>query len=98
MEEAMPDTLVASHAITVEDVEYQPGLLARLYRPAGTGPFPAALQVHGGAWQYGDKLNQAEPLLGYLAERGWICVTVNYRLAPSARWPAMIVALGSRTG
>ncbi|MBO0850116.1 MAG: alpha/beta hydrolase, partial [Pseudonocardia sp.] len=28
---------------------------------------------------------------GYLAERGWVCVTVNYRLAPAQRWPAMIV-------
>jgi acetyl esterase/lipase len=55
------------------------------------GRAPVLLQVHGGAWQYGDKRNQAEPLLGYLAERGWVCVTVNYRLAPSARWPAMIV-------
>jgi acetyl esterase/lipase len=55
------------------------------------GRAPVLLQVHGGAWQYGDKRNQAEPLLGYLAERGWVCVTVNYRLAPSSLWPAMIV-------
>ena len=41
----MPDTIVASNPITIEDVEYQPGMLARLYRPTGTGPFPAALQV-----------------------------------------------------
>jgi acetyl esterase/lipase len=55
------------------------------------GRAPVLLQVHGGAWQYGDKRDQAEPLLGYLAERGWVCVTVNYRLAPGALWPAMIV-------
>jgi acetyl esterase/lipase len=52
---------------------------------------PVLLQVHGGAWSTGDKVGQAEPLLGYLVERGWVCVTVNYRLAPAARWPAMIV-------
>ena len=34
----MNDTITASHAITIEDVEYQPGMLARLYRPKGTGP------------------------------------------------------------
>ncbi|HEY2206416.1 MAG TPA: alpha/beta hydrolase [Pseudonocardia sp.] len=56
-----------------------------------TGRAPVLLQVHGGAWTMGDKLNQAEPLLGYLAERGWVCVTVNYRLAPAHRWPAMVV-------
>jgi acetyl esterase/lipase len=55
------------------------------------GRAPVLLQVHGGAWQMGDKLGQAEPLLGYFAERGWICVSVNYRLAPAERWPAMIV-------
>ncbi|WP_051341272.1 alpha/beta hydrolase [Pseudonocardia spinosispora] len=55
------------------------------------GHAPVLLQIHGGAWQMGDKLGQAEPLLGYLAERGWVCVTVNYRLAPAQRWPAMIV-------
>jgi acetyl esterase/lipase len=55
------------------------------------GRAPVLIQVHGGAWEMGDKLGQAEPLMGYLAERGWVCVTVNYRLAPAHRWPAMIV-------
>jgi len=55
------------------------------------GRAPVLLQVHGGAWSTGDKVGQAEPLLGYFAERGWVCVTVNYRLAPAARWPAMVV-------
>ncbi|WP_156994079.1 alpha/beta hydrolase [Pseudonocardia acaciae] len=58
--------------------------------PVG-GRAPVLVQVHGGGWTMGDKLGQAEPLLGYLAERGWVCVTVNYRLAPAQRWPAMIV-------
>jgi acetyl esterase/lipase len=57
--------------------------------PAGRAP--VLLQVHGGAWSVGDKLGQAEPLMGYLAEQGWVCVTVNYRLAPATRWPSMIV-------
>jgi acetyl esterase/lipase len=52
---------------------------------------PVLLQVHGGAWQMGDKIGQAEPMLGYFAQRGWVCATVNYRLAPVSRWPAMIV-------
>jgi hypothetical protein len=41
----MPDTITASHTVAVEDVEYQKGMLARLYRPSGAGPFPGALQV-----------------------------------------------------
>ncbi|WP_214371238.1 alpha/beta hydrolase [Pseudonocardia sp. H11422] len=52
---------------------------------------PVLLQVHGGAWSGGDKSNQAEPLMAYLAEQGWVCVTINYRLGPGERWPSMIV-------
>ena len=29
----------------------------RLYRPLGDGPFPALLDVHGGAWSNGSYLN-----------------------------------------
>lgn len=52
---------------------------------------PVLLQIHGGAWMAGQKQGQAEPLMGYLAERGWVCVTINYRLSPRASWPDHIV-------
>ena len=48
-------------------------------------------QVHGGAWVTGMKEGQAEPLMGHLAERGWVCVAPNYRLSPRATWPDHIV-------
>jgi acetyl esterase/lipase len=52
---------------------------------------PVLLQVHGGAWVMGQKLGQAHPLMAHLAERGWVCVTINYRLSPRATWPDHIV-------
>jgi acetyl esterase/lipase len=52
---------------------------------------PVLLQVHGGAWMMGQKEGQAEPLMAHLAERGWVCVTANYRLSPRATWPDHIV-------
>ena len=52
---------------------------------------PVLVQVHGGAWIYGDKEGQAYPLLSHLAERGWVCVSVTYRLSPRATWPDHIV-------
>ncbi|MGH3613275.1 MAG: alpha/beta hydrolase [Pseudonocardia sp.] len=55
------------------------------------GAAPVLVQVHGGGWTGGDKAGSGAPLLGYLAERGWVCVTANYRLGPGHRWPAMIV-------
>jgi acetyl esterase/lipase len=48
-------------------------------------------QVHGGAWTMGRKEGQGEPLMAHLAERGWVCVTANYRLSPRSTWPDQIV-------
>jgi acetyl esterase/lipase len=52
---------------------------------------PVLFQVHGGAWVVGMKEGQAETLMGHLAERGWVCVTANYRLSPRSTWPDQIV-------
>jgi acetyl esterase/lipase len=54
------------------------------------GRAPVLLQVPGGAWVTGNKENQAYPLLSHLAARGWICVSISYRLAPKNPWPAQI--------
>lgn len=55
------------------------------------GRAPVLVQVHGGAWVVGQKEGQAHPLMAHLAERGWVCVTINYRLSPRATWPDHIV-------
>ncbi|GEL18097.1 alpha/beta hydrolase [Pseudonocardia asaccharolytica] len=76
------------------DVAYGPDPAHRLdiwARPGVTAGAPVLMQVHGGAWSGGDKGNEAEPLMAYLAEQGWVCVTVNYRLGPTQRWPSMII-------
>jgi acetyl esterase/lipase len=52
---------------------------------------PVLLQIHGGGWVVGDKAGQAYPLMAHLAERGWVCVAINYRLSPRATWPDQIV-------
>jgi acetyl esterase/lipase len=52
---------------------------------------PVLLQVHGGSWTMGSKRGQAHPLMSHLAEQGWVCVTINYRLSPKADWPAAVV-------
>lgn len=59
-------------------------------RSGGRGA-PVLLQVHGGGWTFGDKAGDARPLMAYLAERGWVCVSIDYRLGPGERWPSMIV-------
>lgn len=52
---------------------------------------PVLLQVHGGAWVFGRKEDQALPLLHLMARRGWVCVSIDYRLSPKATFPDHIV-------
>ena len=52
---------------------------------------PVLLQVHGGGWTIGSKDQQGIPLMHRMAERGWVCVAINYRLAPRDAFPAQIV-------
>ena len=52
---------------------------------------PVLLQVPGGAWITGNKEAQAYPLMSHLAERGWVCVAMSYRLSPKASWPDFLI-------
>ncbi len=67
-------------------------LLMDAYYPAtGEAPFPAILYVHGGSWSGGDK---AEGMgirdRTELVPGGNLFLSINYRLAPAAKFPAMI--------
>jgi len=87
--------------VDVRDVEYQrqdgKPLLARIYQPKGTGPFPAMVDVHGGAWHNGDRTNDAS-MDRALAERGIIVAALDFRQPPEAAYPASMcdVNLGIR--
>ena len=52
---------------------------------------PVLVYIHGGAWMIGDKRQQGIPMMHELVQRGWVCVSINYRLSPRATWPAHIV-------
>jgi acetyl esterase/lipase len=55
------------------------------------GRAPVLVHIHGSAWVALSKQGQGYPLMAHMAERGWVCVTINYSLAPAARWPAHII-------
>jgi acetyl esterase len=63
--------------------------LARLYQPSGSGPFPAALQVHGGAWNSKDRTDGQNTALD-LAEAGIVVLSIDFRNAPEAPYPASL--------
>ena len=52
---------------------------------------PVLLQVHGGGWTIGNKDQQGIPLMQHMAAKGWVCVAINYRLAPRDPWPAQVI-------
>ena len=56
-----------------------------------SGVQPVVLYVHGGGWVVGSKRDQGLPLLHFLAANGLVCVTLNYRLAPRAAFPAQVI-------
>jgi acetyl esterase/lipase len=64
-------------------------LEADVYMPAGKGPFPGMLVVHGGAWRIGTR-SQLAGAAAALAAHGYTAVAISYRLAPSSTFPAQI--------
>jgi len=54
---------------------------------------PTLLQIHGGGWVIGNKNQQGIPLMLQMAARGWVCVSVDYRLSPHATFPDHLVDL-----
>ena len=53
-----------------------------------TLPRPVMVWIHGGGWYSGDK--SAPPGLGMLL-RGYVVVSINYRLSSEALFPAQIL-------
>jgi acetyl esterase/lipase len=52
---------------------------------------PVVLFVHGGAWTFGSSgMNTGTALIAELAASGWVVIAINYRKAPSNRWPAAL--------
>jgi len=52
---------------------------------------PVMLFVPGGAWVHGSRKLQGYALMSHLAEKGWVCLSIDYRVAPHHRWPAHIM-------
>jgi acetyl esterase/lipase len=80
--------------LKVSEVEFRraPGgrmLMARIYQPQGAGPFPALLDLHGGAWNNKDRFAN-EPMDRAVAASGVLVVAIDMTLAPEAPYPASV--------
>jgi acetyl esterase/lipase len=69
---------------TTEEIEYlrhgDRAMTLRLFRPAGAGPFPVVVDLHGGAWTKGD-LNECTERAAYLAGKGLAVAALDFRHA-----------------
>ena len=84
----------AKFGLKISEVEYRRNkagrqLIARIYEPAGKGPFPTVLDLHGGAWNAKDRKAE-EPMDRAIAESGVLVVAVDLTLAPEAPYPACV--------
>jgi acetyl esterase/lipase len=67
------------------NVEFDPvhGLVLDTYTPAGPGPHPYVVLVHGGGFVRGTKVAYLSSLFAPLSAAGWGWFTVQYRMAGS---------------
>ena len=79
------DVLVEEHVYDVVDGE---NLALDLYQPtSGFESRPVVMVIHGGGWTDGTK-REFPQLSRYLAARGYIVASIDYRLAPRWRFPS----------
>ena len=84
----------AKFDVKVSEVEYRRtkagrALMARIYQPAGAGPFPTLLDLHGGAWNAKNRTAE-EPMDRAIAASGVLVVAIDMTLAPEAPYPASV--------
>lgn len=83
----------AEATVETRDIEYRRvdgvTLVGRLYRPAGGSRVPVMIEVHGGGWTSGDRLNNAT-INQALAAAGVAVFAIDFRMPPTAIYPAAL--------
>ena len=88
-QETVPEGVVFEKNIEYSNSDDQ-HLQLNMARPKeGAGPFPAVICIHGGGFRAGTR-EGFNGLCLQLAERGYVAVTVSYRLAPKYQFPAAV--------
>jgi acetyl esterase/lipase len=77
-----------------------PSQLLDVWRPKElpVEPAPVMIFVPGGAWIHGGRQLQGYALMSHLAQQGWVCLSVNYRVSPHNRWPQHITDVKTAIG
>ena len=87
--------LATVRAADIKGIEYShPGgvrLRMDAHLPKGSGPFPAVILVHGGAWVAGSRRFDVKPLFKPLSVAGFAWFTISYRLARKAPFSGSMI-------
>jgi acetyl esterase/lipase len=69
-----------------------PSQLLDVWRPKElpAQPAPVMIFVPGGAWVHGGRILQGYALMSHMADLGWVCLSIDYRVAPNHPWPQHI--------
>ena len=88
---AQPAQLPAGVTVQ-ENVPYDthPQTVMDIYKPAGKGPHPAMIIIHGGGWTGGAKASMVANWVVRYLEKGFVVANVEYRLAAVATAPAAV--------
>ena len=86
--QGVPGTVEVTRGVPVREVDGW-RVTADVHRPAGDGPFPVLVHLHGGAWVLGTP-DTHRRLAADLAGLGLLTVVVDYRRAPKHRFPAAV--------
>ena len=96
----LPFAAAQTPPVVPDDVKFEAGieyanpddqhLMLNIARPkTGDGPFPAIVCIHGGGFRAG-KREGYDGLIIRLAQKGYVAMTVSYRLAPKYQFPAAV--------
>ncbi len=79
-------------ATVQENIPYDthPQTVMDIYKPAGKGPHPAMIVIHGGGWTGGTKAGMVANWVVRYLEKGFVVANVEYRLAAVATAPAAV--------
>ncbi len=86
-EPAIPDEIEVFRNITFKETnstKLQLDIYKKKGLPEGS---PAIIFIHGGAWRSGDRGDYLPYLLDY-AKKGYVTITISYRLVKQAKFPA----------
>ena len=83
----------AAQNYDIKEIEYlrhgDKPLLARVYLPHGSGPFPALVECHGGAWCNSDRFTEALRHK-YMASHGIVSIALDFRSGNTDPYPASV--------